>query len=112
MPWVKLDDSFWANPKVVEAGNEAVGAYVRMLSYCGQQLTDGHIKDSVAKVIATPRVCKRLVDHGLLERNGRGWDIPDFLDFNPSKEKVEATRKARSEAGKKGGKASGKGSSK
>jgi hypothetical protein len=112
MPWLKLDDAFWANPKIVEAGNEAAGAYVRMLSYCAQQLTDGHIKESAAKVIANQRIRKRLVDHGLLERNGKGWVIPDFLDFNPSREKVEATRKARSEAGKKGGKASSKGPSK
>lgn len=112
MPWVKLDDSFWANPKVLAVGNEAAGAYVRMLSYCGQHLTDGAIDDATSKFIAKPAITRKLADHGFIERNGEGWLIPDFLDFNPSKEQTEAKRKARSEAGKRGGKASGKARSK
>jgi hypothetical protein len=108
MPWVKLDDSFWANPKVVAAGNEVAGAYVRMLSYCGQQLTDGEIAEEPARFIAKAPVTKKLVGHGFVEASASGFLIPDYLDFNPSREKVEATRKARAEAGKRGGEASSK----
>jgi len=108
MPWVKLDDSFWSNPKVEDVGNEAAGAYARMLSYCGQNLTDGYVKESAARFITTSRICKRLEEHDFLERNGKGWVIPDYLDFNPSREQVEEKRRVRSEAGKRGGIASGK----
>lgn len=112
MPWVKLDDAFWANPKVVAVGNEAAGAYCRMLSYCGQHLTDGAIDDATAKFIARPALFNKLAEHGFIQRNGKGWVIPDYLDFNPSRAKVEAKRKARVDAGKKGGVASGKARSK
>lgn len=108
MTWVKLDDAFWANPKVVSVGNEAAGAYARMLSYCGQHLTDGVVDASVAKFITRAAVCTQLVAHGFLAKQGSGFSIPDFLDFNPSREEVEAKRNARSRAGKKGGVASGK----
>lgn len=109
---MKLDDAFWANPKVVAVGNEAAGAYARMLSYCGQQLTDGHIEDHAAKIITRPAVCRKLAENGFLERNGKGWVIPDFLDFNPSREETLTRRKARAAAGKKGGEASSKRASK
>lgn len=110
--WTKLDDGFWSNPKVEDVGNEAAGAYVRMLSYCGQHLSDGRVKETAAKYITTARVLKKLTEFGFIERNGAGWVIPDYLDFNPSKEKVEAKRKARAEAGKRGGESSSKGRSK
>lgn len=108
MAWAKLDDGFWSNPKVEEAGNEAAGAYARMLSYCGQHLTDGHVKQAAAKYITRRPILTRLVELGFLERNGEGWIIPDYLEFNPSREEVESKRKARSEAGKRGGVASGR----
>lgn len=112
MPWVKLDDSFWANPKVVAVGNEAAGAYARMLSYCGQHLTDGAVDDATLKFITRAPIRKRLEEHGFIERNGKGWVIPDYLDFNYSREQVESKRRARSQAGKRGGVASGKARSK
>lgn len=112
MPWVKLDDAFWAKPKVVVAGNEIAGAYCRMLSYCGQQLTDGVVAEEPAKFIAKAGLTKRLISQGFVEKQGTDLIIPDYLDYNPSKEKVEATRKARAESGKRGGENSSNGSSK
>lgn len=72
MTWTRLDDGFHDHPKIVEAGNEAVGAYVRMLSYCGKQLTDGYVPDPVARGIARPAVLTRLLETNLIEQNGRG----------------------------------------
>jgi hypothetical protein len=108
VPWVKLDDSLWANPKVVAAGNEATGAYCRMLSYCGQQLTDGVVEGDVAKFIARAPLIKKLTSHGFVEPSGSGLLIPDYLDYNPTREKAEAKRRARAIAGKRGGEASSK----
>jgi hypothetical protein len=93
MPWVKLDDQLWAKPKVVSAGNEATGAYCRMLSYCGAQLTDGHVSEQVAGFIASPPVLDVLIDHTFVAQSSDGGLlIPDYLDFNPSKEQVEDER--------------------
>lgn len=112
MPWLKVDDSFWANPKVVAAGNEVSGAYIRMLSYSAQQLTDGLIPEEQGRFIARAAITKKLVSHGFCERSSDGLVVPDYLDFNPSREKVLATRRARAEAGKRGGEASSNGGSK
>lgn len=95
MTWTKLDDGFWSNPKVARAGNEAAGAYARSLSYCGNHETDGTIPPDIAKFIGPPKVWKKLAEVGLVEDlNGTGYLIPDFLDFNPSHEKLEAKREA------------------
>lgn len=94
MAWTKLDDGFWSNPKIVAAGNEAAGAYVRCLSYCGQHGTDGKVPIDVARFIARPKVLDQLLEVSLLEQNGSGYVIPDYLEFNPSAEKVAEERAA------------------
>jgi hypothetical protein len=93
--WVKLDDSFWSHPKVMAAGNEIAGAYVRMLCYSASHLTDGRVPEEAARVIAKQRTLDLLQEFSFIEANGTGFVIPDYLDFNPSREKVlEERRKA------------------
>lgn len=95
MTWSKLDDGFWSNPKVERVGNDGAGAYARCLSYCGHHETDGFIPPGIARYIATPKLFRRLEQEGLVESlNGSGYRIPDYLDFNPSHEKLEAKREA------------------
>ncbi len=92
--WVKLDDKAWAEPKVQEVGNEAFGAYCRMLSFCGGHLTDGKVTDQTASFITRPKIVERLAEFGFVNQRGTGLLIPDFLDYNPSKEQVETKREA------------------
>lgn len=93
MPWAKLDDQLWAKPKVIAAGNEATGAYCRMLSYCGAQLTDGHVTEDIAGFIARAPVLDTLLEHTFVAQTPEGGLlIPDYLDFNPSKKQVEKER--------------------
>lgn len=99
MAWVRLDDQFHGHPKVLQAGLTAAGLYARALSYCGSYLTDGYVPDGwVAAAIAGERrdTPQRLETAGLWERaeDGRGWRIPDFLEFNPSSEDVKLDRAA------------------
>lgn len=103
MAWVKLDDKFWADPRVEEVGNEAAGAFARMLSYCGDHLTDGIVSAAKANYIARRKIVDRLAEFGLIVKRGDGWIIPDYLDFNPSRSEVEVMRAQRAEAGRKGG---------
>ena len=111
MPWLRIDDAFWAHPKVMAAGNEVAGAYVRLLSYCAQQLTDGVVTSDVAKVIATPALQRKLISFGFVERHDEGLVIPDYLDFNPSRAHTEEIRIKRAKAGRRGGKVSNNGGS-
>lgn len=99
MTWVKLDDGFWAHPKVDGTSLAAVGLFARSLSYCGAQLTDGSITPEAAAYMAHGKrpLIRELVARGLWEELDEGYRIPDFLDFNPSREKVEEERRKAAE---------------
>jgi hypothetical protein len=101
--WTKLDDAFWSDPEVDFLGNEAAGVFVRMLSYCGQHLTNGHVPANVVRYITTKRkLLDALEGQGFVRPNGDGYFIPQYLKHNPSRETVleqrrkDAERKAKS----------------
>jgi hypothetical protein len=101
MPWFRLEDSFHSHPKVIKAGNEAVGLYVRCGSYAAQHLTDGFIPEHVALLYGTPELIDSLVQAKLWRRTKGGWRMPDYLDYNPSKEAVENERRGKAERQKR-----------
>lgn len=123
MPWFRLDDSFDTHPKILMAGNEAIGLYIRCGTYAARNLTDGAVPRDIAVLYGaeTPRTLSdgctetlagTLVRSGLWHRARTGWIIHDYLDYNPSREEVLSKRKIRAEAGRIGGVASGKARSK
>jgi hypothetical protein len=97
VPWFRLDDSFHSHPKVIAAGNEAIGLYVRCGTYAAQHLTDGFIPEDVALLYGSAGLADALVSAKLWRRARGGWRMPDYLDYNPSKEAVEKERKAAAE---------------
>lgn len=111
MSWVKLDDQFFRHPKVLAAGRDARDLYMVGLCYCAQGLTDGFIPSQAVRVLAAeaeidtgPASAARLVDVGLWETTEGGYAVHDYHEYQPSKERVLATREARAEAGSRGGK--------
>lgn len=94
MSWFCVDDGFHSHPKVMAAGNEAVGLFSRCGSYAAQHLTDGFIPEPVALQYGNRRLVKKLVDTRLWVPEAGGWRMPDYLDFNPSREQVLAKRRA------------------
>ena len=111
MPWTKIDDQFYDHPKVVAAGPLGIALFVCGLSYCSRHLTDGFISTiQVRRLIDIddPRViAEKLIAVGLWERRDGGYQVHDYLDYNPSRARIEATRRARAEAGREGGLRSG-----
>jgi hypothetical protein len=128
--WGKLDDQFHSHPKVIAAGNEAVGVYARALSYCADYNTDGFVSRVWAKQIATVTLLRKITQVGLwIEVSAGEWEtvsgrkdtgnrsledvtlkflldgffIPDYLHLNPSRVEAEAARAKRRNAGAKGG---------
>lgn len=97
MPWFRLEDGFHSHPKVIRAGNEAIGLYVRCGTYAAQHLTDGFIPEHVALLYGTPELAGALVRTKLWRRTRGGWLMPDYLDYNPSAEQVGREREARAE---------------
>ncbi len=102
MTWVKLDDQFFANPKVLELSKDAKLLYLAGLTHCAAQLTDGHISPGAIRLITAlvdvPRDCAaELLDAGLWLAADDGYEINDFLEYNMSATQVKAKRKANAE---------------
>lgn len=108
MSWVKLDDQFFSNPKVLLAGRDARDLYLAGLAFCAAQLTDGFIPDNALRMLAAQAdvdepaaLAVRLVAVDLWERLDGGYQIHDWLKYNPPaseqkrKRDLNAERQAR-----------------
>lgn len=98
MPWGKLDDSLYDNPKLDKLGQHrmaAVGLWAVSISWCNRWLTDGRITiERIRALGGTTRQAEALVIAGLFDRDGEGYRVHDFLAFNDSREEVLARRAA------------------
>lgn len=108
MSWVKIDDGAPDNPKLLKAGAEACWLWVCALAYCNRQTKRvGFIPDAKVSVLYpvknAERLASRLVECGLWERDEGGYQVHDYLEFQPSAD----LRAARAEAGRTGGRNSG-----
>lgn len=112
--WFKVDDHFTFNAKVVAAGNEAIGVWVRAGAWCAAQLTDGFLPDAMAIAIASDMAngvhaplasVERLLEVGLWRRVEGGYEFHDWAEYQPSADEAKEKRKARSEAGRRGAEA-------
>jgi hypothetical protein len=117
MAWAKIDDRFFSHPKVRRAGKDAVLLYLAGLTYCNEHLTEGFISEDALPLIGFYAFCddfkqssSKLLEVGLWEVSSKGlsngYMVHDYFEYNPTKEQVEETKKARAEAGSRGGKAS------
>lgn len=101
MPWVKLDDRFPSHRKVALLPDRAFRLHVSAICWCAENLTDGRIAERelplIAKVRGIKSAAKELETAGLWDRIEGGWEIHDYLDYNPSREQVLAERKKNAE---------------
>lgn len=91
MTWVKVDDSFADHPKVMSLGRDriaGVGLWTASACYCARHLTDGFVPSAVADGFGLPRVWGRLVEVGLVDRVSGGYQLHDWLEYNPPRSKV------------------------
>lgn len=99
MAWVKLDDGFPNNPKVASVSLRARWLHLVAMCYCGRNLTDGALSSrAVRVVVAEADVPRKHVDElhhaGLWDRAADGYLIHDYLEYNPSRDKVLEDRDA------------------
>lgn len=114
MSWVRLDDMRTDNQKLMEAGFEARGMDEAAMCWCARHKTDGHITTAGVASLAAGHGCKnwkkvaqRLVDVGRWVPNAAGWEIHDFLEFNPSQAALKEAQRRKQAAGQLGGLRSG-----
>lgn len=65
MPYFRVDDQFHNSPTVLQAGNAAVGLWVRCGAYSANYLLDGFVPIDVAHAYGSRREIDRLTDAGL-----------------------------------------------
>jgi len=102
MTWFKVDDQLAFHPKVIEAGNSAMGLWVRAGAWCGAHLTEGALpKHMIGTLGAQARDAKRLVEVGLWEQTDVGFQFRDWDEYQPTKKQVEADKAANRERQKR-----------
>lgn len=94
MTWVKIDDNFPDHPKVAGLTDSAFRTHMRAICYAARYLTDGAIPTSVLRSIGPRRAATELEAAELWTKTDHGWQINDYLDYNPSREEVEQRRNA------------------
>lgn len=72
MSWARLDDRFPWHPKVLAAGNAAIGLWVRCLVHCCAHATQGFVEDAMAKRMGTTRELQAVTDAKLWVRVAGG----------------------------------------
>lgn len=110
MAWARIDDKFLDNQKVRMAGKEPTYLYISGLIYSSSQITEGFISDDVLGLVAYKGFiknekshAKKLVECGLWDRVEGGYQIHDYLEYNPTKAEIEQARAKKAAAGRKGG---------
>lgn len=124
MTWFKVDDGFHSHPKtrkVLTKAPAALALWVVAGSWSADNLTDGLIpEDQLPWLIpvGADDMAQQLVAARFWRRVKGGYQFHqwatdgDGTKRNPTREEVEAERRKKAEAGRKGGLASGKARSK
>lgn len=112
MTWVKKDDNFPWDPKVLRLSDRAYRVHDTALCYCGKYLTDGLVPKTEVKGWAGTKY-KAVVEElttpiapseaPLWHPDEGDFRIHKYLEYNPSRSKVLSEREARAKAGAKGG---------
>jgi hypothetical protein len=107
MTYVRVDDLFHEHEKVLDIGPLAEALWFRCLTYCARNRTDGRVPLGFVRKMGDmdgTALAAVLVDAGLLEPDDRGYRMHDYLEWQRSRDEIEALSEKRAAAGSKGGK--------
>lgn len=99
MPWFVVDDSAHTHPKIIKAGNAAVGLWMRCGSYAAQHLTNGIVPAAIATMYGTAPQIAKLIKLNLWHPSGHqcpgcaqpaegDYVMHDYLAYNPTRKQV------------------------
>lgn len=101
MGWVKLDDRFFTHPKIIDLSKDAKLVFLAGLTLASCQLTNGFLSDATVRAIMAlvnirrqnvSKIEHELDTKSLWKRVQDGYEIHDYLDYNPSSEQVREKR--------------------
>ena len=99
MSWFPLEETITDHPKILQAGHKGFALYVAGLCYASKHLTNGFIPMTVVSLLLpdlraqVAKVAVGLVNAGLWEEASGGYQVHDYLDYQRSREQVEARRR-------------------
>jgi hypothetical protein len=108
LTWFKVDDTAHSHPKLLRAGNAAIGLWLRAGSYAAQHLTEGTVPGVVVQLYGTTPQAAKLVKAGLWHDAGHtcsrcpqpatgDYVMHDYLIYNPTRAQEESKRRAAAE---------------
>lgn len=97
MVWARVDDQYPDHPKVTGLSDAAFRLHISAITYASRYLTDGFLPfGQVRKLLPftddVQPVCDELVEAALFTVVPKGYTVHDYLEYNPSREEVEAKR--------------------
>lgn len=93
--WFKVDDQLAMHFKTMQAGNRAIGVWVRAGAWAAGNLTDGFVPESLLPALAADRDdVDALVAAGFWREVEGGWQFHDWDEYQPTSEQVKAKRDA------------------
>lgn len=107
LPWIRLDTSFFDNPKVLRLlamreGHRAAFVWCCSLAYAGKHGTDGLIEDyALTRINGRPADATRLVAVGLWDKVDGGWQVHDWADRQQSTEETQRRSQQARDAARK-----------
>lgn len=107
MSWVKIDDEFPDHKKVASLSNDAFCLHVTAMCWVAKWQTNGKLPSKLLGKLGwrcqdPASAAAELVTANVWEITTEGWEIHDFLEYNPSKTQIAELAETRSEAGKAG----------
>lgn len=100
--FIRLDHGYDEHPKVIPLTDAAFRAHIEATCWSSRNESDGCIAKAVARKKWRPKVLAELVAARLLEDVGDAYEVHDYLDFQRSKEEINAYREARGKVGNLG----------
>lgn len=102
MPWVKFSDDWYDDEELVEAGPLALMLWPLLISWSARNLTDGRVPAGQVRRLVDwhslglepEQGIAPLVANGRLQEIAGGYQITNYLAYQPSREKVMADREA------------------
>jgi hypothetical protein len=93
--WVRFENTTPENPKVSRVSDRAFRLWFNASCYCSRGETDGKIPREMLPGLVpggSRKVTAELLEIGLLEEIPSGYLVHDYLEYNPSRERISEFR--------------------